>query len=72
MKCCQKIDHASLVMQPPFNVEAREQAGFGPEWYMPLATQPKTAAIAETLQEDFVCMQLQGSELASAEAMATV
>lgn len=72
MKCCQKVDHASLVMQPPFNVEAREQAGFGPEWYMPLAMQPKTAAIAETLQKDFVCMQLQVSELASAEAMATV
>lgn len=25
------------VLQPPFNVEARAAAGFGPEWYLPLA-----------------------------------
>ena len=23
--------------QPPFNEEARAKAGFGPEWYLPLA-----------------------------------
>lgn len=25
-------------LKPPFNVEARKAAGFGPEWYEPLAT----------------------------------
>ncbi len=24
-------------LKPPFNEEARAQAGFGPEWYLPLA-----------------------------------
>ncbi len=48
-----------MCLQPPFNVQARAQAGFGPEWYMPLATLPKFAATAKTLQQEFIGMQLQ-------------
>jgi len=29
-------------MQPPFNEAARAQAGFGPEWYMPIAAAPNS------------------------------
>jgi hypothetical protein len=32
------------LLQPPFNEEARAQAGFGPAWYLPLAMPPKNAA----------------------------
>ncbi|KAH9622755.1 hypothetical protein KSS87_008645 [Heliosperma pusillum] len=31
-------------LKPPFNVEARKAAGFGPEWYEPLATKNAEAA----------------------------
>ncbi|KXZ42072.1 hypothetical protein GPECTOR_210g415 [Gonium pectorale] len=37
-------------LKPPFNEEARAQAGFGPEWYLPLATaaaQPAAAPAPE-------------------------
>ena len=27
------------VLQPPFNEAARAAAGFGPEWYLPLASE---------------------------------
>lgn len=30
-----------MCLQPPFNEEARAKAGFGPGWYLPLATPPK-------------------------------
>ena len=31
------------VVQPPFNTEARAEAGFGEHWYLPLATmQPQS------------------------------
>jgi Protein of unknown function (DUF455) len=31
-------------LKPPFNDAARARAGFGPEWYLPLAGQPREAA----------------------------
>jgi len=33
-----------FALQPPFNEAARAQAGFGPEWYMPLAAGPAVPA----------------------------
>lgn len=30
-------DAIALLLQPPFNEEARAKAGFGPEWYLPVA-----------------------------------
>ena len=35
-------------LKPPFNEQARAKAGFGPEWYLPLAQLPEssTAALA--------------------------
>jgi hypothetical protein len=46
--------HASLLLllplyalQPPFNDAARKMAGFGPEWYMPLAAEGAAAAAAK-------------------------
>lgn len=48
--CCGVTCRVSCALQPPFNEAARAQAGFGPEWYMPLAAgptvppQPKAAA----------------------------
>ncbi|BDA41926.1 Uncharacterized protein HI_0077 [Coccomyxa sp. Obi] len=38
-------------LKPPFNEQARAQAGFGPQWYMPLATPPKTSAKVTVLQQ---------------------
>lgn len=35
-----------LRMQPPFNEAARAQAGFGPEWYMPIAAASSIAPAA--------------------------
>ena len=32
-----------LPVQPPFNDEARARAGFGPEWYLPLAAKEAVA-----------------------------
>lgn len=37
-----------FTMQAPFNEAARKMAGFGPEWYLPLATEAATAKIAAT------------------------
>lgn len=36
--------HFKGLLKPPFNEEARARAGFGPEWYLPLAAVPNTAA----------------------------
>lgn len=41
-------------MQPPFNDAARAQAGFGPEWYLPLTIKPEPAAGAES-EADGAC-----------------
>lgn len=37
-------EHFHGPLKPPFNEDARAQAGFAPEWYLPLAGQPKQAA----------------------------
>ncbi|KAL4443623.1 hypothetical protein ABPG75_011360 [Micractinium tetrahymenae] len=36
--------HFFGALKPPFNEEARAQAGVGPEWYLPLAADPAAAA----------------------------
>ena len=35
-----------LLVQPPFNTVARAQAGFGEEWYMPIAAASGSSAAA--------------------------
>lgn len=35
---------ALLCVQPPFNDPARAQAGFGPEWYLPLTVKQDAVA----------------------------
>ena len=49
-------------LKPPFNDEARAQAGFGPEWYLPLAVPADEAAAEEAAAEEAA------AEVAAAEA----
>lgn len=35
--------HFKGVLKPPFNEEARDRAGFGRAWYMPLTKRPAVA-----------------------------
>lgn len=37
--------HFLGALKPPINEEARAQAGFGPEWYLPLVATPASAAV---------------------------
>lgn len=44
--CLPCLCHFRGPLKPPFNDAARAQAGFGPEWYLPLAADAEDSAAA--------------------------
>lgn len=61
-----------MLLQPPFNEEARAQAGFGPQWYMPLAMPSKNAATAANVEREVSKMLLHQGSMEPGEAIKCV